>query len=105
MNIFYFDVISCYFALLSKKIDFSGIFQVHKSYLILVVSISQASQTTGGGNACSKKKIGKIGKKRTKRMKTGKCSKLIAHFWRGGELFAKEKGKERKEEGINIKLA
>ena len=86
MNISFFSIVGCYYALLSKKIDFHAIFQVHKSYLILVVSLSKGKPATGGEKAWLKKKIGKIGKKRTKRTKIGKYSTPIAHFRGGDEL-------------------
>jgi hypothetical protein len=101
MNTSFFGIISCYYALSSKKIDFHAIFQVHKPYLVFVVSLSQGKLATGGEKAWSKKKIGK---KKTKRTKIGKYSTPIAHFWGGGELHAKKEGKERKEERINVKL-
>jgi hypothetical protein len=98
MNTSFFGIISCYYALSSKKIDFHAIFQVHKPYLIFVVSLSQGKPATGGEKAWSKKKIGKIGKKRTKRTKIGKYSTHLLLI-SGTEVscMPKKKGKKGKK--------
>jgi hypothetical protein len=106
VNNAFLNIMGSYYVLLSKHLIFHAVFLVHKSYLIFMASLSQGTAATGGEKAwCSKKTIGKIGKKTTKRKKTGKRSTANAHSWGGGELHGKEKGKERKEERKNVKTA
>jgi hypothetical protein len=46
--------------------------------------------------ACSKKTIGKIGKRKTKRKKTGNHSTTNPHFGEEVSYMAKKKGKKEK---------